>query len=536
MKRLREMVSIKKPYRCNLAVSALAMMLATASHAEQFSLSNSDANYATKKVYNWLGNLKNGCTNQRATGVFAGYSGFSGEQGFELSEMDGIYNDAGVYPAIIGTDYQNFFKGNSSQPLTNIIQRLSYDANSGLTEYWNNGGLVTISVHWPNPITYAGDSPKTELSTGKLQKLDDPSTYVGGNWKRVLDKVAEGLQELEDSGVTVLFRPLHEMNGNWFWWGSEGSFDGTRAQAFKDAWIHMYSYFTETKGLDNLIWVYSPSSSRNDKTSYYPGDAYVDIVGLDAYSANPSNETPTTFALDTGDYEEMLTLGKPFAFAEIGPPAEDRYHFNYQAWIDALHSSYPETIYFMTWTDGWAPDDNLNGDKLMTSPWSVNQEDVDFDEINSCSGLTLYDFESGVDGWTASNVDSGPWAVTGWSADGSKALKANVTFAASKKMTLKVNPALNLSGKTQLKATVKHASWGDPGTGVTAKLYMKTGSGWQWFGGSAKTINGTSGTQLVMDLSSVSNLDQVKEIGVQFFSPSGSSGGSAIFVDKVTAN
>ncbi|MER2491791.1 glycosyl hydrolase [Catenovulum sediminis] len=525
---------MKKIYTFSIAASAISILLGSMAYAEQFNLSNVGANQTTKDVYNWLGNLKNRCTNQGATGVFAGYSGFSGLQGFELAELDDVYNNSGVYPAIIGTDYQNFFKGSEDTPLTNITQRLSYDANSGLSDYWNSGGLVTISVHWPNPISYTGDEPKTELPTAKFKTLDDTSTYVGSNWKRVLDTVAEGLQELEDSGVTVLFRPLHEMNGGWFWWGSEGSFSDERAQVYKDTWVHMYDYFTKTKGLDNLIWVYSPAASRNDKTHYYPGDAYVDIVGLDAYSNEPANTTATTFALDTGDYTEMLTLNKPFAFSEIGPPSSERYNYDYQKWIDALNDNYPEAIYFMTWTDGWSPDDNANGDKLMTNPWSVNRNNINLDEVNRCSGATLYDFESGTNGWIGSNVDSGPWTVTAWSANGSQSLKANVTFEANKKMTLKLINTLDLTGSRQLKAIVKHASWGDPGSGVTAKLYVKIGSNWQWFEGQATSINGSNGTELLMDLSSIGNLNQIKEVGVQFTSPVGSSGSSSLFIDNVS--
>src|SRR5690349_8829219 len=96
-------------------------------------------------------------------------------------------------------------------------------------------------------------------------------------WLKELDRVAEGLEQLKKAGVVVLWRPFHEMNGDWFWW------NGKDPDTFIKLWRQMFDYFTTTKQLDNLLWVYSPNHGKKT-TDYYPGDRYVDIVGLDAYT------------------------------------------------------------------------------------------------------------------------------------------------------------------------------------------------------------------------------------------------------------
>ena len=165
-----------------------------------------------------------------------------------------------------------------------------------------------------------------------------------------MDKVAAGLLELQNNGVSVIYRPLHEMNGDWFWWGPKdrNNVSQTRKDLYKSLYQDMYNYFTFTKGLNNLIWVYSPDAGPSNKSAYYPGQNYVDIVGLDAY-----HDTPAQIQ----GYAEMLAFNKPFAFAEVGPKTLNS-NFDYQTFINALKNHFPESIYFIPWNTGWSPLNN----------------------------------------------------------------------------------------------------------------------------------------------------------------------------------
>lgn len=98
-----------------------------------------------------------------------------------------------------------------------------------------------------------------------------PTRAVDG--VRELDDIAAGLQQLRDAGVVVLWRPFHEMNGGWFWWGAK------KPDVFMQLWRQMFDYFTVQKKLNNLLWVYAANTGGRT-TAFYPGDGYVDLVGV----------------------------------------------------------------------------------------------------------------------------------------------------------------------------------------------------------------------------------------------------------------
>ncbi len=87
-----------------------------------------------------------------------------------------------------------------------------------------------------------------------------------------IDAIAKQLQILQDAGVPVLWRPLHEASGGWFWWGASG------AEAYKKLYILLYDKLTNEYGLNNLIWLWNGQDA-----DWYPGDEYVDIIGEDIY-------------------------------------------------------------------------------------------------------------------------------------------------------------------------------------------------------------------------------------------------------------
>ena len=154
--------------------------------------------------------------------------------------------------------------------------------------------------------------------------------------------------------------------------------------------------------------------------------------------------------------------------------------------------------------------------------------------VFAVSSTALYGFESGIQGWVGQLVSGGPWSVSEWSVQGSKSLKANINLSSSSVYYLKNTSNDDFSGNSTLAATVKHASWGNQGSGMNGKLYVKTGSGWQWHDGGSVSIDASSsGTDLSIDLGSVSNLNQIKEIGVQFTSGNGASGSTGIYIDNV---
>ncbi|GLK99347.1 glycosyl hydrolase [Dactylosporangium matsuzakiense] len=292
----------------------------------------------------WLAGLPTGGSNRVASGFFGGYSGGT----FNLDQTEQLHNQTGQYPALLACDYGNWVTSSNTQ--------VNSSCNSTLKSWAQRGGLVSVGIHWPNP---GSGGFGTKLPN--FADITNPGTAVGSTWLNSLKQVGDGLADLKSAGVVVLWRPFHEMNGDWFWWGNQDT--GT----FKNVWNFMYNYLINTRGLDNLIWVYAPDFSRGNATGYFAGGNAVDVVGMDAYDDNPAASGIQS------TYSQLTGLGKPFAFTEIGP---DNTPFDYSKWINAIKQYYPKTSYFLAWNDKWGPPQNQNSGALMNDPWTLNLGEV----------------------------------------------------------------------------------------------------------------------------------------------------------------
>ncbi|MBO2944375.1 beta-mannosidase [Paenibacillus sp. F411] len=493
---------------CVAVLIAALLSVSGQAYAHTVAPVNGNANQKTKNTMNYLAHLPNKNNNSILSGLFGGYSNDT----FTLNEFNQLHTSTGQYPAIMACDYARGWA--TAQDPTTLI---NYSCNSGLKSHANQGGLVTVSLHLPNPVNANGGGVK-EKGSLVFADLLKPATATGKRWIQYKNKIAEGLADLQSAGVTVLFRPFHEVNGSWFWWG------GQDPATFKNVWMDLYNDFTNTKGLDNLLWVYAASQSRDNKLLYYPGAAYVDIVGMDAYLDDP---------VTAEGYTELLSLRKPFAFAEIGPGTVNN-SFDYTKWINAINERYPEAIYFLTWDKGWSPVNNLNASAFMNNASVVNRGEVTLTSITE--SVNKFDFESGTLGWTGTNLTGSPSTDTTFKVNGNNSLKGNITLTGGSQYSLRYNSAVqNFSSKSFLKARVKHASWGTLGAGgMTAKLYVKSGSSLTWKDGGTIAIDSAGPTTLTLPLSNVSNVNDIREVGIMFSSPAGSSGSSAVYVDYVT--
>jgi len=309
---------------------------------------NAQVNPRARAVLKYFQSLEGRSDKRLLSGQF---SSFGNRANLDL--LTEIHDRTGKWPAILGVDYAG--RGGIS----------TENPNRAATEYWTQGGLVTVSTHLYNPAgatngAFSGLRDKdVDLNT-----LLDASTTTHARWLHELDQVAAGLQDLQSHGVVVLWRPFHEMNGNWFWW------DGKDPETFKRLWRQMFDYFTKTKGLDNLLWVYAPNHGTNTAV-YYPGDRYVDLVGLDAYT----DDVDTNHILG---YAEVARLPKPFGFTEFGPhgPSNPTGNYDYLHFLRGVQANFPRTVFFMSWNANWSLARNTNVTELLSSPWIINRDDL----------------------------------------------------------------------------------------------------------------------------------------------------------------
>ena len=139
--------------------------------------------------------------------------------------------------------------------------------------------FYTLSAHIRNPFT--GGKVDDVTGASRLRELLSTDTAAGRTYRGYLDEIAVQLQRFEDAGALILWRPLHEANGGWFWWGAGSDTN------FIALWRDMHDYFTKVKGLTNLLWVYAPNARFARYDTMYPGDDVVDMVGLDYYKPWP---------------------------------------------------------------------------------------------------------------------------------------------------------------------------------------------------------------------------------------------------------
>jgi mannan endo-1,4-beta-mannosidase len=268
-----------------------------------------------------------------------------------------LQRQTGEWVGVVGADYDRLSDGETVA--LSIV-------NQSLIKHWSQGGLVTVSDHARNPWT--GGPARDTTVVGRFLDLITPGTAVNQVWISQLDRLADALLELQAAGVMVLWRPFHESNGKSFWWAKSRSSEEQAA-----LWRHMFQYFTETRGLNNLLWVYSvvPVTSRGVRPVDfgYPGAQYVDIVGLDVYQSDPKIDN---------EYNKLLSLGKPIGLTEFGPSTSKEYSYDYARLINKVRSRYPRITFFQAWNSVWSLIKQNNANKLLKDSWVLNTGELDW--------------------------------------------------------------------------------------------------------------------------------------------------------------
>ncbi len=198
------------------------------------------------------------------------------------------FEASGKWPAIVSVDLCGWSKekwdANYKRNLQNAV-----DAQKA---WWKErGGIVSMEWHWANPMGTGGDFKHTQPKKGErpdVGKMVTPGTAEFAAAMEDMKRHADYLEQLRDAHVPVLWRPLHEIEGGWFWWTDMETPENTAK-----LWRMMFEYLVKERKLHNLIWVYSSALKAGEKSKdveaieyrqrFYPGSNYVDIAGIDIY-------------------------------------------------------------------------------------------------------------------------------------------------------------------------------------------------------------------------------------------------------------
>ena len=275
---------------------------------------------------------------------------------FEHGRSD-VLSICGDYPAVVGFDLGRIETGSDKN-----LDGVPFDLmRREIVAQHERGGIVTISWHPNNPVT--GKNHKD--TGGNPVKKALKQRNANRTFNLYLDRVAAFIASLKDSQghqIPIIFRPWHEMSGDWFWWGTKAC----SPQQFKDLYIYTYRYLTG-KGLRNIVWCYSMAFTRLDTRqrfeTFYPGDEYVDIIGVDIYDKIDRRDF-------VGDVKrEMRTISniarehrKLFALTETGFKNNPESDWYTNKLLPALADSQP--LYVLLWRNAW----NLKDENYGPAP------------------------------------------------------------------------------------------------------------------------------------------------------------------------
>ncbi|KAH7549156.1 glycoside hydrolase family 26 protein [Bipolaris maydis] len=230
----------------------------------------------------------------------------SGQQ--DQASFDWVTTNVGKTPAVLGLDLMDYTDSRTSRGAS------SKDIDHALA-FAKKGGIVTFVWHWGAP-TGLYDTTEQPWWSGFYTRATDfdlSSALADTNNANYtllmhdIDTVALQLKKLQSAGIPVLFRPLHEAEGAWFWWGARG------AAPAKKLYRILYERLTNVHNLHNLLWVWNSVAP-----DWYPGDDVVDIVSADTYAQGDHGPQSAT-------YNALLKLGerqKIVAATEVGSVME----------------------------------------------------------------------------------------------------------------------------------------------------------------------------------------------------------------------
>jgi mannan endo-1,4-beta-mannosidase len=240
---------------------------------------------------------------------------------------DGVSAAFGKTPSLYGTDW-GFAKAGD---MDTAYERR--EVVRELIRQHRNGSIITICWHQVRPTE---DEPVTfprsvqgEVTDAEFADLLNPRKPLYKHWCAQVDVIAEYLKQLQDAGVPILWRPMHEINGDWFWWNGRRGPHGTIT-----LYRQLYDRLTNFHKLNNLIWVWNPDRPSNPDrqfVDYFPGHDVVDVLSFDCYGD-----------FEQSYYDELNALsdGKVMGISEVGNNLP----------MPEAYQAQPKWAYFMRWS------------------------------------------------------------------------------------------------------------------------------------------------------------------------------------------
>lgn len=265
---------------------------------------------------------------------------------YDQASLEWVTANVGKTPAILGVDMMDYTEGR-------IAKGASSNDTTNALAFAEKGGMVTVVWHWNAP-TGLYDTEAQPWYRGFYTEATDFNIAdalvdtTNANYTALIkdiDTIAVQLKKLQDAGVPVLWRPLHEAEGKWFWWGAQGP------EACKKLYHILYERLTVHHSLNNLVWVWNSVDP-----AWYPGSDVVDIVSADTYAKGDHGPISATY----NDLIKLTDDTKMIAAAEIGSLMEPEQLKAYQA----------DWVFFAVWSGEYVTGGEWNSLDMMKRIYS----------------------------------------------------------------------------------------------------------------------------------------------------------------------
>lgn len=248
------------------------------------------------------------------------------------AELAYLQQTTGRRPLIVAGDFMDY------SPSRVDFGSLPANYTENMIALGRAGHVLTFSWHWNAPSHLRNTKAQpwwsgfyTRATTFDVEAaLAHPDSAEYAMILRDIDAIAFELKKIAAAGLPVLWRPLHESEGGWFWWGARGP------MPFKQLWRLLFQRLTDHHGIHNLIWVLT-----SEDPEWYPGDDVVDVVGVDAYPWNRA----ATLARRWGKLRARFDGRKLVALTEFGGVPD----------IERMRRAGVTWSWFMSWTGEHGP-------------------------------------------------------------------------------------------------------------------------------------------------------------------------------------
>ncbi|RYY11177.1 MAG: beta-mannosidase [Chitinophagaceae bacterium] len=264
------------------------------------------------------------------------------------ADRSDVKSVTGSHPAVIGVD----FMGLSGRPKAEIEQN-KIALRSIIAATYDRGGITTVAWHFSNPVS-AGDFYWKDSLSAPAVKHIIPGGSHHGKYKAILADIAELAKSVKGKDgrqVPMIFRPYHEFDGDWFWWGRSHC----TIQEFTTLWKFTVSYLRDSLAVHNFLYAFSPDNRFNSEKEFlerYPGDDWVDMVGMDNYG-DFGRDGKYDLAAGLRKLEIVssyaLRAGKLAAFTETGLESIPNATWWTETLLKTLRSKNLQLSYVLVW-------------------------------------------------------------------------------------------------------------------------------------------------------------------------------------------